>query len=185
MRETAYEIGFLQHDTAFMQEQLKWLQDQPGAQDLFFVLQAETEAFYGKLRRSSQLEELGAAAAIRDHQSQSANIYLLAHAWRESEVGNCKTAQELTQSILRVPKNELSDYELTFAATTLARCRDVKGANAVLLQLEGRFSGPVFVDTIEIPNVRAAIQLAMANHSRQLKLWSFSRERAMTLAVRP
>ena len=92
----------------------------PGAEDLLLAAQADTEAWYGKLKNARELTRRAMDSARHNDAKEAAAAYQAAAALREVEVGNREQA--------------LADAH---AAMKLAPNRDVRAMAALALARAG------------------------------------------------
>ena len=90
LREYRYNLAFLQGNEAAMQEQLKWAAGKPRSEDVMLAQQADTEAYYGRIRQSRELSQRAVGSARSADAMESAALWTLKHAMVEAEIGKLR-----------------------------------------------------------------------------------------------
>ena len=87
-----YQLAFLKSDTAQMAQLAAAAMGKPGTEDLLLAAQADTEAWYGKLKNARELTRRAMDSAEHNDAKETAATYQAAAALREVESGNRKQA---------------------------------------------------------------------------------------------
>jgi Tfp pilus assembly protein PilF len=165
VRQTSYWLAFLQRDVAQMDEQLAWAAGKPGDEDFLLSLQSDTEAYYGRLRKARDFTRRAVNSAVGAQSNETAALWQINSALRESELGNATSAKQGVMSALGLSAGR--DVEI-IAAFTLARAGDTR-AKAMALELEKNYPTDTLMKLYWLPTINAAIELNQGNASQALK----------------
>jgi serine/threonine protein kinase/tetratricopeptide (TPR) repeat protein len=155
MRDCLYALAFLQRDDPAMATQQQWFAGRP---DEYWgtSLQAETEAYAGKLRRARELTRLAANSAIRADNNESGAIWLENSAVREAAFGNFVDATAAaTQGLKLAPA---SPGAMAEAALAFALANDSR-AESLARVLNQRFPLDTQMQSLWLPAVDAQVEL--------------------------
>ena len=128
-----YGIAFLQGDSAEMNRQAAWASGNPGAEDTFYSILSDTEAFFGRLNRARELSRRAVEFAKHNNQNETAAMWQMNAALREAEFGNCERARRETASALPLAPTRANRI---LAALVLARSGDSSQAQRMADELE-------------------------------------------------
>ena len=117
LRDDLYNLAFLEGDTEGMKRQFDATAGKVGLEDILLSAQADTEAFYGKLRKSSQYSKQASRLALRAGEKEAAALWLLNSALRAAEFGNRDQARKDAEDALAIASTR--DLQ-TLAALTFA-----------------------------------------------------------------
>jgi eukaryotic-like serine/threonine-protein kinase len=165
VRQTSYWLAFLQRDVAQMDEQLTWAAGKPGDEDFLLSLQSDTEAYYGRLSKARDFTRRAVNSAVRAQSKETAALWQLNSALRETELGNAASAKQGVMSAVELSAGR--DVEL-IAAFALARAGDSR-AKAMALDLEKNYPTDSFMKLYWLPVIKAATELNEGNSSQALQ----------------
>src|SRR5262249_24599964 len=94
IRAETYLLAFLRNDAEDMEQQVAWGAGKPGVEDQILSLQADTEAYYGRLEKARDLSRRAVASAIRSDSKEVAAFEQAEGALREAEFGNSASARQ-------------------------------------------------------------------------------------------
>jgi serine/threonine protein kinase/tetratricopeptide (TPR) repeat protein len=151
-----YYLAFLQHDTSTMQDELASAIGKRGAEDQILSMQADTEAYYGHLRKSREFSQKAVVAAKLANAPGSAAFWEAWQALREAEVGETDAARR-TGSAAEALASGAGDERIP--ALALARAGDVDGARRLTEQIDQAFLLDAIVQKYELSTIRASVQL--------------------------
>jgi len=157
-----YNVYFLQHDDAAMQQQVAGATGKPGVDDQMLFLESETAAYHGELTKSHELTRRAADSAQRTDEKETAAEYLSHAAIRDALVGNVADARQQAQAALATTNSRLSD---AFSAIALGLAGDSAQAERLAADLGKHFPQDTDVQFDFLPMVHAAIAL----HSGEAK----------------
>jgi hypothetical protein len=104
-----------------MQQQLVWAAGRVGEEDWLLSAQSDTEAFVGSLRKAREFSRRAVASALHADAKETAALWQVNAALRESEFGNPDTArQDALAALALAPGKDVR----TLAAIALARSGD-------------------------------------------------------------
>jgi hypothetical protein len=127
-----------------------------GIEPYFLGLQADTEAWYGKLKNARELTRQAMNSFQRNDGTEPAAFCQAESAWREAELGNRALARAEAHAALKLSPNR--DGRI-FAALALARAGDTVVAEKLAHELEKRFPLDTIVQRAGLPMIRAAVAL--------------------------
>jgi serine/threonine protein kinase/tetratricopeptide (TPR) repeat protein len=153
---TRYALAFRQSDSAEMTAQAAWFKDKPEVENEMLGLQAETEAYFGRLRSARELTRKAVESAVRADNKAAASLWQLAGAWREGLYGEPGAREQALYAISLAPEN--SDTR-QFGALVLALVGDVERAQSFVNDLQTRFPSHKMVQSYWLPTIRAQIAL--------------------------
>ena len=151
-----YQFAFKQHDHATMLRLVQSTVGRAGFEGPFLMLQADTEAYYGHLRKARDFSQRAIAAARRDGDIETANSYALAEVLHEAEFGNLLQARkQLGKVELR---NSARSVRTLFA---LAAARSGTSDLALRVAREVNHESPLdtLLNGYWLPTIRAATEL--------------------------
>jgi serine/threonine protein kinase/tetratricopeptide (TPR) repeat protein len=172
LREYRYNLAFLQGDEAVMREQLQWAAGKPRTEDVMFAQQADTEAYYGRIRQSREYSQRAVHSAKSAGAMESAALWTLRHALVEAELESSAVARRQAQEGLAL--NHGRDARIN-AALVLARTGDVAKADALSDALNAEFPLDTVLQNVALPCIRAAVLLQQDKPLQALEVLSVSR----------
>jgi len=155
-----YRLAFLENDIKGMEVQIAAVSGTPAEGD-FLSEQAETEAYFGRLKKSREFSERAVEAA-RNRGKENVSLEQALGALREAEFGNSEMAKRaalaaLTTSAGRGPKTILS--------VAFARSGDATHAQSLASGLDKQFPSDTILQRYWLPTIRGSIELAKKNPS--------------------
>ena len=90
-----YHLAFLQNDAAVMRQQVTQSAGQPGVEDTLLAYQADTAAYYGRLRESEEQTRGAMESAERAGKKEVSAGFSATAGLREALFGNAKEARRL------------------------------------------------------------------------------------------
>ena len=165
--QSRYFLAFLKGDAAQMAQLVLAAMGKPGAEDLLLAAQADTEAWYGKLKNAHELTRRAMDSAQRNDAKESAAEYQAAAALREVETGNREQARAEANAALKLAPNR--DVRV-MAALALARAGDTAGAEKLAAELEKTFPLDTLVERYWLPTIRAGVALERQDPNRAVEL---------------
>jgi tetratricopeptide (TPR) repeat protein/predicted Ser/Thr protein kinase len=162
-----YELAFLKGDPAQMARLVAVALGKPGAEDQLLAAQADTEAWYGKLKNARELTRRAMDSAQHNDAKETAATYQAAAALREVESGNRKQALAEADAAVKLAPNR--DVR-AMAALALARTGDTAAAQKLAAELDKRFPLDTLVQRYWLPTIRAAVALQRKDPNRVVEL---------------
>ena len=161
-----YQMAFLKGDTTQMEQLTVAAMGKPGTEDLLLASQADTEAWYGKLKNAHELTRRAMDSAQHNDAKEAAATYQVAAALREVE-GNRKQALADADAAVRLAPNR--DVR-AMAALALARAGDTAAAENLAAELDKTFPLDTLVQRYWQPTIRAAVALERKDPNRAVEL---------------
>jgi serine/threonine protein kinase len=167
LRLARYDLAFLQNDPASMQEQLNWAVGKPGAEDMMLSMQADTEAYFGRLAKAREFSQRAVDVATKADARETAAMWRANEALREAEFGNTAQARKVAGQALALTAGR--DVEL-LAALSYARAGDAAGAQKLADKLDRESPLDTMIQGYWLPTIRAAIELDHGNGQKAIEL---------------
>jgi tetratricopeptide (TPR) repeat protein len=143
-----------------MGEQVAWAAGKPGAEDMLFSAQSDTEAYYGRFAKAREFSQRAIASAKHSDAPESAAAWRANEAIREVEIGNPSGARKETGEALALSSGR--DVEVV-AALTLARAGEAAQAGKLATKLNHEFPLDTMMQNYSLPTIQAAIDLEKNN----------------------
>lgn len=166
-RDAFYELAFLRGDNARMQQLVVEAAGHPGEEDDIASRQAGTEAYYGRLEKSRELERRAIDLAERADLKETAGLRQIFAAMRESLLGNSQLASRGVAAGLFLTKS--SDAQI-LAALALALAGHSNEASALAAEFEKKRPLDTLLHVYWLPTIKAWIELKQNEPSRALSL---------------
>ena len=163
----AYELAFLKGDASQLDRLASSSIGKAGSEDLVLALQADTQAWYGKLKNGRELTRRAMDSAIHNDAKESAAGYQVEAALREVEAGKREEVRADANAALKLAPNR--DVR-SMAALVLARAGDTPAAENLEAELTRTFPLDTLVQRYWLPSVRAAVALEHKDPSRAVDL---------------
>jgi len=157
-----YVLAFMQNDTAGMAQQMAWSAGKEGVEDLMLELEAEVDAYSGRLGKSRELSRKAVAAAQRAHEKETAASYEVSAALREALLGNVALARQRALAGLALSTGR--DEQAT-GALALAFAGDTVRAQTLTSDLAKSFPEDTIVQFNYLPTIRAQLEVIRNNAS--------------------
>ena len=151
-----YQLAFLKGDAAQVAQLVSKGIGKPGTEDVLLASQADTEAWYGKLKHAHELTGLAMDSAKHNDAKESAAAYHAAAALREVESGNREQARAEGNAAVQLAPNR--DVRV-MVALALARAGDTAGAKKLAAGLDKTFPLDTLVQRYWLPTIRAGVAL--------------------------
>jgi len=162
-----YALAFLRNNAAAMQRELSATTGQASGEDTMLALQADTEAFSGRLKKARALSRQAVESAQRAELAEPAAIWEGLAALREAAFGNKEEARNGAEKVLGIAP-ESRDAQ-TLAALILARAGETQHAQAIVDDLSARYVSNTVIQMVWIPTIRAQNELLRQNSRSALQ----------------
>jgi eukaryotic-like serine/threonine-protein kinase len=166
LRNGIYGIAFLQNDAAGMEKQFNWAVGKPGVEDAFFSIQAETEAYHGRLAKSRELLVRAAGSARSNDLTETTAFYQAVSALHDAEFGEIANAQKEADAALTIVKGQSIEI---VSALVFARAGNAARATALADQLNKEFPVNTFVQVIWLPAIHAGVEMSRNNPDKAIE----------------
>jgi tetratricopeptide (TPR) repeat protein/predicted Ser/Thr protein kinase len=157
IRAGLYSVAFLSGDTAEMEREVAWTAGRPGEEDQMLNIEADTEAYHGRLGKARDLARQAADSAVRMDDKESAAGYLVFQGLREAELGNAAAARQIVKRALALSPGR--DVRV-MAALALARAGDTAQASAILEALKNSDPLNTILKVYWFPAIEGSIAMA-------------------------
>jgi tetratricopeptide (TPR) repeat protein len=161
LRLMMYYLAFLRGDSSEMKRQLTWALGRLGDEDILLSAQADTEAFYGRLRTARGFSKRAADAAQRGGAKETSAIWQANTALREAEFGDSVQARQHASAALAAAPAGKSVRVMS--ALALARAGDAARAASLAEELARSNPSNTLVNFYWVAAIRAAIELDRNN----------------------
>jgi eukaryotic-like serine/threonine-protein kinase len=167
LRLSRYYVGFVQRDPAGMAEAVNWAMGKAGVEDTFLSLEADTEAFHGRLSKAGELAGRAADSAKRAGAPETGAIWAISQALREAELGDSAGARQWALKAIALAPGR--DVEL-LAAMVYARLGDGAATQKIIDRINRESPIDTVIQGFWLPSIRAALELAHGNAARALEV---------------
>lgn len=157
LHSNLYSVAFVKGDTALMQAQLAWADGKPNGQDSLLAAQADTEAYFGRLKNAREFTRRAIDAAMASDLQESAAIWAATAAIRESMFDNSAEAQKYADEALRLAPDSKDVRAL--AALVAARSGNEARAQSTTDDLRALYVSNTAMQKARIPVIRAQIAM--------------------------
>jgi Tfp pilus assembly protein PilF len=154
--KSRYALAFLKGDTAGMAQIASAAMGKQGKEDLILGAQADTEAWYGRLKNARELKRRATDSALRSYGKEAAATYQAEGALLEAASGNLKLARADANAALKLAANR---NVREMAALVMAQAGDTAEAEKLAARLDKDFPLDTLVQRYWIPAIRAALAL--------------------------
>ena len=171
LHATLYAIAFLERDSGGMQRELAYGAGKPGVEDVMLELQANTEAYFGRLSKSRDMARRAAASARAADSKETATLWIAMEALREAEFGNFALARKKAEEAMALAPGR--DVEVIVALAS-ARSGDLSKAQSLADKLNRDFPVSTIVQNFWLPSIRAAMEVNRGNGARAVEVLEVS-----------
>jgi eukaryotic-like serine/threonine-protein kinase len=147
-----------------MAKQVAWAAGKPGLEDVWLANEADTAAYFGRLKKAREFSRQAVASAERTGERTVAADYEAGAAMREAVLGNAANARDRAVAALKLSTGR--DVECV-AALALAIADDAK-AQALADDLAKRYREDTLVQFYYLPTIHAQLAFSHANFSRSI-----------------
>jgi serine/threonine protein kinase/Tfp pilus assembly protein PilF len=161
-----YQMAFVKGDTIGMAQAATAAMGKPGTEDLLLAAQADTEAWYGKLKNARELTQRAMESAQHNDAKEAAAAYQAAAALREVEGSRKQAVADANAAVKLAPNRDVR----AIAALALARAGDTADAERLAAELDKTFPLDTLVQRYWLPSIRAAVALARRDPNRAVEL---------------
>jgi serine/threonine protein kinase/tetratricopeptide (TPR) repeat protein len=167
LREMRYGIAFLQNDEAEMRRQVQSAAEIPGTEAPLLAEQADTDSYYGRLKKAREGTQRAVAAAKRDGATESAALWLANGAYREALYGNASAAHQMANGALALSPGR--DVRIA-AALTLTEIGKAAQAQKIADQLNVESPLDTIIQSYWLPSIRAKLALHRGDAKQAITL---------------
>jgi eukaryotic-like serine/threonine-protein kinase len=121
-------------------------------------LKTTTEAYAGHLGKAREVTRRAVESALRADNKESAGLWQVASAWRESMVGNLEEARHAANSAVAIAPDTRDVQQ--WSALTLARAGDAAASGALVQKLTRQYPMNTIVQSYWLPIIQAQLALS-------------------------
>jgi len=162
-----YLVGFVQGDTAAMEQAVAGAAGKPGTEDLLLSSQADTEASHGRMHKAQEFERRAMEFAVQNGDRESAAGYRLVGALAEAEAGLFTSVEQHVAEARALADNR--DLQV-LSGLALARIGDSVAAKTISDSVRQRYPSDTMVNFYWLPTIEASLQLKEKHSSRAIEL---------------
>jgi hypothetical protein len=152
-----YGLEFAERNPKGMAEQASWFEGRPELLHEILALEADTEAYAGRVAKARELTRHAIEAAVRADNKESAAVWQLFGAWREAAFGNLEEAKrEATAGLALAPE---SRDAMQLAALVMAWTGESAKARSTAQELAKRYPLHTMVQSYWLPTIQAQLAL--------------------------
>jgi eukaryotic-like serine/threonine-protein kinase len=152
-----YGLEFAERNPKGMAEQASWFEGRPELLHEILALEADTEAYAGRVAKARELTRHAIEAAVRADNKESAAVWQLFGAWREAAFGNLEEAKrEATAGLALAPD---SRDAMQLAALVMAWTGESAKARSTAQELAKRYPLHTMVQSYWLPTIQAQLAL--------------------------
>jgi eukaryotic-like serine/threonine-protein kinase len=148
-----YNVRFLEHDEAGMEQQVTNATGKTGVDDQILFLESETAAYHGRFAGAQELTLRASDSARRANQTETAGEYVAHDAVREALAGNLALAKRESETALAAAHGRQVEG---FSAIALALAGESAEAGRLADDLNKRFPEDTIVKFEYLPMIRGA-----------------------------
>jgi eukaryotic-like serine/threonine-protein kinase len=168
LHQREYALAFLRGDSRGMTEQVSWAMGKSGVEDdSFLALEANTEAYWGKLRKARELASRAITSAEQGQDKEGAATHEAVRALWEALFGNPALARKHATAALALSTGR---YIQPIAATALAIAGDTTRAKSLAADLQKRFPEDTLLTFVHVPTIRAAAEVSRRNPLKAIEI---------------
>ena len=161
-----YVVAFLENDPAEMNRQIAWSAQKAGVEEGFLYIQANTQAYFGRMQSAREFLRRAMASAQRSDEKEVAAAYLLNLAVTEANYRNNKRAQQNVSEALALASSR--DLQMV-AAVIQGLTGQTPPALKTADQLATQFPENTLISSMVVPVVRGAAELGRNRPSEALE----------------
>jgi len=164
--EDLYTIAFLENDAAGMKQQVTQSAGQAGMDDTLLANEADTAAYFGRLREAKELTRRAMESAERAGRKEKAASFSATSGLREALFGNAEEARGRATLAMEYSAGVDVQYG---SALALAYAGDTGRAQDLTDGLDKRFPEATIVQFNYLPTLRARLAVNRGNASDALE----------------
>jgi len=162
-----YLTGFVQGDTAEMNQAVADAEGKPGSADLLLASEADTEAFHGRMHKAQGFMRRATDFSLQNGDRESAAGYRLVGALAEAEVGLSAAVEQHVAEARALAENRDSQI---LAALALARIGDSASAKKISDSVRQHYPTDTLANFFWLPTIEASLQLKENNPARAIEI---------------
>jgi eukaryotic-like serine/threonine-protein kinase len=151
-----YALAFFRGDLAGMKQQVNWAMGKPSAEGWMLSLESDTQAWYGRLKKSRELSHQAVESSRHNDEREPAALWQANAAIREALFGNEEVARDGAAAALDLAP-ESRDAEAQ-SALAFALAGDSTLAQSRADDLNKRFPQDTVIQSVWLPTIQAQIE---------------------------
>ncbi len=155
IRDSMFQLAFLNNDIQSMQQQMKWAEGKP-SEYLLLVESASVAASHGQMQKAAEFTQRSTQVSDRSGFKETTADTQANFAVNEAEFGNGSKAKELAMSSSALAHGRSN---LVPVAVALAMTGDVGRAQTIVDELGRRFPNDTLLHQVNMPIVEALIAM--------------------------
>jgi len=160
LRLQVYGLAFLRGDTAQMQQQLAWAAGKLGDEDRLLSMQADTEAYYGRMNQAHEFTRRAVDSALRADSRETAALWQADTAMVDAELANTAAASQAVAAALKLS----SGMEVKVQAAEVLACNgEAHKAAALAVEVDKSYPTNKKLKSDMLPIIQALIDLSRMN----------------------
>ncbi len=164
----SYQLAFLQNDTSTMAREVDYLtQVSPAAASMILARQADTEAYFGRIRKAQELFRRVVEDTKGAGRKEAAAGGLLGLGWITGDTGDSAAARKAVGEALELSQ---SKEELSIAAVMFAKYGDVARAQTLADKLAKDYPDDTVISNIRVPLARAEIAMVHNDSAKAIEI---------------
>jgi tetratricopeptide (TPR) repeat protein len=153
----SYLLAFLSRDAAEMERHVAWGMGKPGVEDVLLSLEANTQAFFGRLNAARDFSRRAVSSSEQLGEKELAARYLVDAALREAFFGNEVEAERHAESALILSNGRGVKYKVALA---LAFAGYVAKAQSLIDDFDMSVTEDTVVQSNYLPTLNAKLALS-------------------------
>jgi TolA-binding protein len=170
--KSLYLLAFLKGEQARMAQLAASVTGKPSAEAAMLGAQADTEAWYGRMKAARVFTQRSMDAALNNDATETAAGHQAAAALFEAESGKSEQSRIDANAAMKLAPNR--DVRLT-AALALAQAGDIASAERLMAGLDKDFPLDTLVQKYWLPVIRAATALQRKDPNRTIEVLEAAR----------
>jgi eukaryotic-like serine/threonine-protein kinase len=167
MPRARYLLAFLKGDTARMAQIASAAMGKPGKEDMILAAQANTEAWYGRLKNARELKWRARDSALHNSDKEAAAVAEAEGALLEAAAGDLGLARaDANEALKLAPNRDVREM----AALAMAQAGETAAAEKLATELNKDFPVDTLAQRYWLPAIRAAIALQRKDPGRAVQL---------------
>jgi serine/threonine protein kinase len=162
-----YQIAFLQNDRVGMEQQVARSAGKPGIEDTLIANEADTAAFYGRLKKAREFSRQAVDSAERADKKEAAATHIAISVLREALFGNTDEARRRAALATNLSTGVDVQYG---SALALAYAGEERRVQTLTDDLGQRFPEATIVQFNYLPTLRAKLAVRRGNASDALEI---------------
>jgi serine/threonine protein kinase/tetratricopeptide (TPR) repeat protein len=166
LRLYMYQVAFLDNEVSVMAQQMAWAAGKPGVEDIFLGAEAETGAYFGRLKKARESARQAVASATRVEENETAAGYEAGSALREALFGEPTEVLQSAEAAL-VLSSTTRDVEFA-AALALGLSGQVARAQSIAIRLAKSFPQDTIVKFNYLPTIAGQLALSRGEPAKAI-----------------